>query len=211
MGTTYQRLFARYYDRVMAQTEKLCLAAWRRELLGGISGEVLEIGSGTGLNLACYPQPVTRLVLSEPDAFMREKLQEKVASGRPESELASCDAEQLNFPDHSFDAVVSTLVLCSVAQPEIALNEIRRVLRPGGQLYFIEHVHSDHLGINFWQRTLEPLWKRACGNCHLTRKTGEMIEAAGFELGEVEDLRMEGTPVFVRRVLLGLARKPSKG
>lgn len=211
MGLTYRRLFARYYDRVMAKTEVLCLANWRRDLLAGISGEVLEIGAGTGLNLACYPETVSRLVLSEPDGFMRDKLQEKITGGQPNTEVTACSAEHLNFPDHSFDAVVSTLVLCSVDHLDAALKEIRRVLRPGGQLFFLEHVHTDHPGINFWQCTLEPLWKRACGNCHLTRKTGEGISAAGFELDEVADLRMTGAPVFVRRVLLGVARKPSKG
>jgi len=207
IGTSYRRLFAAFYDRAMAKVERLCLGAWRRELLSDLHGDVLEIGSGTGLNLSCYPKEVTRLVLSEPDLFMRARLAERVKSDRPGTEITACSAEQLDFPDQSFDAVVATLVLCSVDHPAIALAEVARVLKPGGRLYFLEHVRSDHPGIHFWQRTLEPLWKRTCGNCHLTRSTAEFIQSAGFELQETRDLRMDGAPVIVRRTLIGSARK----
>ncbi|PNU21450.1 SAM-dependent methyltransferase [Geothermobacter hydrogeniphilus] len=205
------RLLAAVYDRALAASERRFLSRWRRELLAGVSGTVLEVGSGTGLNLPHYPVTVERLVLSEPDPYMRVRLEKKLDRQPTPPELLTCGAEQLDFPDRSFDAVISTLVLCSVKDPAVALREIHRVLRPGGRLYFLEHVLSEHPGISFWQHTLEPLWKRTCGNCHLTRATGELIGEAGFELETMEDLRMEGVPVIVRRALRGVAVKPAAG
>jgi len=203
----HRRLFAAWYDRAMRGVERNGLGDWRRELLAGLSGTVLEIGAGTGLNLPCYPQTIKRLVLSEPDPYMREKLQAKPAVGRTGIEVISSGAEQLEMTDASCDAVVSTLVLCSVNHPQTALEEIRRVLKPGGSFLFIEHVRSDHHGIRFWQNAWEPLWKRACGNCHLTRQTAELIRTTGFEIEEMEDLRMEGAPAIVRRTMVGKAKR----
>jgi len=210
MADLTARLLAAFYDRAIAGAERRFLGRWRHELLAGTAGAVLEIGSGTGLNLPHYPATVKRLVLSEPDPHMRARLEKKLAKLPAPPELVPCGAERLDFPDQSFDAVVSTLVLCSVRQPLTALREVYRVLRPGGRLYFLEHVRSDHPPIHFWQRTWEPLWKRACGNCHLTRETASLVEKAGFELEKLEDLRMEGVPAIVRRTLRGVAVRPGQ-
>src|SRR5689334_6732321 len=130
-------LSAAFYDRFMRGSEEACLAQWRAELLAGLSGAVLEIGAGTGATLPAYPPAVTRLVLAEPDPHMRRKLAAK-AAGR--AEVSDASAESLPFPAESFDAVVCSLVLCSVDNQLAALERIRRVLKPGGRLVFLEHV-----------------------------------------------------------------------
>jgi len=202
---------AHFYDRAMRTAEDRCLAGWRRELVGDLSGHVLEIGSGTGLNLSHYPSTVTRLVLSEPDPFMRRQLETKVADRAGNSvQVVDCVAEKLEFPDASFDTVVSTLVLCSVRDPQQVLAEIRRVLRPGGVLAYFEHVAADNPSTLRWQQLVEPAWKFLAGNCHLTRHTHESIQAAGLDPVRTEHVAMIPAPQLVRRVVKGLARRVSE-
>lgn len=202
------RLMAYFYDRMLRTAEDRCLADWRRELVGDLSGHVLEIGSGTGLNLSHYPASVTRLVLSEPDPFMRRQLQTKVAGqARQGVQVVDCAAETLAFPDASFDTVVSTLVLCSVRDPQQVLAEIFRVLRPGGNLAYLEHVAADNSRTLRWQRLMEPAWKYLAGNCHLTRHTHQTIQAAGLEPVRTEHVAMTPAPTLVRRVVKGVARR----
>lgn len=169
---------------MISASEEACVRDWRRELLAELDGEVLELGAGTGLNLPHYPASVRRLVLTEPDRHMRARLADRVASSPPAVdavEVVDAPADRLPFADASFDAAVSTLVLCSVPDQRDALAEIRRVLRPGGRLVFLEHVAADHRPRRHaWQRRLEPLWKRLFGGCHLTRHTLAAIETAGF-------------------------------
>ena len=202
---------AAWYDRSFTKPEEACLWDWRAALLDGVSGDVLEIGAGTGLNLEHYPAEVTRLVLAEPDRFMRAKLEPKVrerAAAFP-IELADAGAEALPFPDETFDAVVSTLVLCSVPDHEVALAEIHRVLRPGGRLVYLEHVAAyDNPKRHRWQQRIEPLWKRWAGNCHLTRTTDLAIPAAGFELVEARRESIRKMPPWVRVSTRGVAVKP---
>lgn len=195
------------YDRFMAPTEAACLGAWRAELLGKLSGRVLEIGAGTGVNLPHYPLEVTELVVSEPDAHMRAILRER----HPELEVIETRAERLPFDDASFDAVVSTLVLCSVRSPSATLAEIHRVLRPGGKLVFLEHVCSHRQRRRRIQTVLEPLWKRAADNCHLTRHTLETIEASGFEAESVTRESMRKALPFLRETVRGSAVRRGAG
>lgn len=202
---------AAWYDRTMAETEAAGLRDWRADLLGGLSGEVLEIGAGTGLNLAHYPDTVTRLVLTEPDRHMRAKLEPKVtARAAPfPIELSGAGVDPLPHADETFDAVVSTLVLCSVPDHEAALVEIHRVLRPGGKLVYLEHVAAyENPKRHKWQRRIEPFWKRLAGNCHLTRTTDQAIPAAGFDLVESRRESMRKSPAFVRVTVRGVAVKP---
>jgi len=205
-------LMARFYDPIMVGSEDACLRDWRRELLGELRGRVLEIGAGTGASLACYPDTVTELVLAEPDPHMRERLQARVAgldADRAERIVVTADAvEAIDQADASFDAVVSSLVLCSVASPAQALREVSRVLRPGGQLVFIEHVGAhDHPRRLRWQRWAEPVWKRLAGNCHLTRDTEAAIRTAGFELEQIERDSLRKAMPLVRPSIRGRARK----
>ncbi len=205
------RLMAALYDRLVRSAEDAGLRAWRRDLLQDLSGEVLEVGAGTGLNLPHYPPAVTRLVLAEPDRHMRAKLSRKPPpAGVARVEIVEAALEALPMPHASFDAVVSTLVLCSVDDPDRALGEVRRVLRPGGRFVFLEHVADEaDPRVRRWQARVEPLWKRIAGNCHLARRTEQAIIAAGFEIQRVE---REGLPKAValgRPSVRGVARKPA--
>jgi ubiquinone/menaquinone biosynthesis C-methylase UbiE len=156
----------------------------RLRLLAGAAGSVLEIGGGTGANLPHY-RDAGRVVVSEPDPFMRGRLRRKLARARVPVEVSESGAEDLPFRDGSFDAVVSTLVLCSVPNQEKALAEVRRVLRPGGRLLFIEHVRGEGSVARVQDRVL-PLWSRLFAGCHPNRDTLGSIQAAGFEVGKLD-------------------------
>jgi SAM-dependent methyltransferase len=201
-------LVATIYDRFMRPTEEACLAAWRADLLGAVRGRVLEIGAGTGANLAFYPASgLERLVLAEPDARMRARLEAKLrAAPRPEVEVAAAPGAPLPFADASFDWVVGTLVLCTVPDPEGVLAEVRRVLRPGGRFAFIEHVAADDdPGRAKWQRRVEPLWKRLADGCHVTRRTEAAIAAAGFTFERLERTKLRKALPWVRPAVWGVA------
>lgn len=204
------RLLAPLYDRLTAPCEQACVADWRAALISPLAGAVLEIGAGTGANLAHYGVAVTRLVVTEPDPHMRRRLRTRVASARSlAAEISEASAERLPWADASFDAVVSTLVLCSVGDPDRALAEYRRVLVPGGRLVFIEHVAAhDNPGRLRWQRRIEPVWKRVFGNCHLTRDTAAAIERAGFDIEQIERQSMRKASPVVRPSIRGIARAP---
>jgi len=200
---------AKFYDATMKQSEELCLGRWRSQLLEHVSGDTLEIGTGTGVNLQYYPDTMNRLVLSEPDPNMRRILEQKVQeSGRDGVEITCDGAGRLDHADESFDSIVSTLVLCSVDDQAESLREIRRLLRPGGAFYFIEHVVAvNEPGLRKWQRFFEPCWKLFGGNCHLTRDTERAIVAAGLAPQELERTSMLGPPPVVRPTIKGVARK----
>lgn len=197
---------ASIYDWFMRDMERECGHAWRGELLRDLHGDVLEIGAGTGRNLDHYTAP-SRLVLAEPDPHMAAKLRERLATAAPayDVSLVSWPAEQLEAEDASFDAVVSTLVLCSVRDPERVLTEVKRVLRPGGKLLFLEHVASDKPSRLAWQRRIEPFWRPIAGNCHLARDTARSIEAAGFRFETLtHDSARKALPI-VRATIRGAA------
>jgi ubiquinone/menaquinone biosynthesis C-methylase UbiE len=177
-------IFAALYDALGASMERRWMGDRRRRLLTGARGVVLEIGGGTGANLAHY-RDVDRVTIAEPDPFMRKRLGQKLADARVPVEVSSAGAEALPFPDGSFDTVVSTLVLCTVPDQEAALDELRRVLRPCGRLLYIEHVRAAG-SMARWQDRLEPLWRRLLGGCHPNRDTVAAIKGAGFEIETFE-------------------------
>lgn len=192
------------YDRFMAETERACLADWRAELLASASGAVLDLGAGTGANVPHMPEAVTRLVLCEPDLHMRRRLAAKVAH----VETIAASAEQLPFDDESFDVVCCMLVLCTVADPELALAEVHRVLKPGGKLLFIEHVAARHRPWRLLlQRCCEPVWKHLAENCHLTRDSDEAIVRAGFEMDVLKRESMRKALPIIRTSVRGIARR----
>lgn len=201
---------ASIYDRWMRPAEAACLVEWRAELLRGLTGDVLEVGAGTGAMLSYYPLTISRLVLAEPDRHMRRRLEAKCRGlVLPMFELSDAPIEQLPLPDASLDAVVSALVLCSVPSERTALAEIFRVLRPGGRLLFLEHVAADRLSSRYaWQRRLEPAWRFCAGNCHLTRDTEHAIGAAGFHIEHITRDSMHKTMPWIRPSIRGSARKP---
>ena len=203
-------LMAAVYDRFMRGSEEACLAQWRAELLRDLSGAVLEVGAGTGVTLPHYPKSIKRLVLSEPDAHMRRKLKRKVdASALRNIEISNASLDSLPFKAGEFDAVVCSLVLCSVPDQPAALAAIARVLKPGGRLLFLEHVAADgRPGRLKWQRRIEPVWKHLMGNCHLTRRTEAAIAAAGFKIERIQRESIRKALPIVRPSIRGLARKP---
>ena len=203
------RLIAAIYDRLTEASEEACLRQWRAELLRDLTGQVLEVGTGTGRNIPFYPPGLARLVLTEPDQYMRRKLSEKIRTRAPNrAELLDASLDDLPFPAASFDAVVATLVLCSVPHPERALREIHRVLKPDGRFVFLEHVAAEDRPQRLkWQRRVEPFWKRISGGCHLTRRTADAIVAAGFTVADVRRESMRKAWPLVRPTIRGVARK----
>lgn len=183
---TWGRGFSALYDRCFKASEDAGLRDMRRETVGQARGRVLELGAGTGLNLDLYPESVQDLTLTEPDPHMIKQLRKKVEESGRNVEVIEAGAEQLPFGDDSFDTAVVTLVLCTVPDPVAALREIRRVLKPGGQFLFLEHVRSIDPGLAKWQDRLEGPWRFLGDGCHCNRDTVSAISAAGFDLGEVE-------------------------
>ncbi len=204
------RLMARFYDRVMRQSEVACLFEWRKSLLENVDGHVLEVGAGTGVNLPFYPTTVERVVFSEPDPHMRDRLAERInAGGFPPSDISDGSLESLPFPNGEFDFVTCMLVLCSVPDLRHALNEIRRVLVPGGHLVFMEHVAAENRPRRLkWQHRMEPLWKRASGNCHLTRRTEQAILDGGFQMEQIQRESMRKSMPLTRPTIRGIAVLP---
>ena len=200
---------AKLYDAVMRKVETASLGQWRRELLRDLDGDVLEIGAGTGVNLAYYPDRLDRLVLTEPDRHMRARLVVRMKNLPVRHEVVDATAEKLPFPDNSFDVAVVTLVLCSVEHPDRSLGELYRVLKPGGKLALIEHVAAFEPGLlHRWQQRLEPIWKRCAGNCHLARDTRSAIRLAGFNCDGLQQDHMHGAPAIASPTIRGIAEKP---
>jgi ubiquinone/menaquinone biosynthesis C-methylase UbiE len=202
----YGRLFARFYDGALADTEAAGLAARRAALLAGARGRVLELGAGTGLNLPHYPPQLERLVLTEPEEPMRRRLHER-AGGRAVT-IVAAPAERLPFEDASFDTVVATLTLCTVDDLPTALAEARRVLVPGGRLLFCEHVRSGDPRVARRQDWLTPLWRRVGHGCHANRDTLAAIEAAHFDIAEIEHGSVPRAPQFLAPLIAGVAVRP---
>jgi ubiquinone/menaquinone biosynthesis C-methylase UbiE len=202
-------LTAFFYDRFMAKTEEACLKEWRQGLLEQVSGEVLEIGAGTGANIKLYSDNVTKLVLAEPDKHMRKLLEKNVGSHRLENvSVISGTGEQIEADDESFDYVVSSLVCCSVMDLKASLSEVRRVLRPGGGLVFLEHVGAaDGTSRRRWQNLLNPVWKTFMGNCHLNRETERALITEGFDIVQIERESMRKALPIVRPTIRGIAIK----
>ncbi|MGZ3423412.1 MAG: class I SAM-dependent methyltransferase [Polyangiales bacterium] len=164
--------FAPFYDKFMRRSEEAGMQAWRHELLEGVRGEVLDVGAGTGANLPHFDPRTTRVIAAEPDPLMARRLRTK-SRGLAHVEVVDAPAEEMPFADRAFDVVVATLVLCTVRDLDRSLREIRRVLRPGGKLVFLEHVADDERLRT--QRIVEPVWRAIAGGCHLTRRTDESI------------------------------------
>ncbi len=198
-------LFASVYDRLLSRTEAAGLQEKRKRLLGDLTGRVLEIGAGTGANLPFYGEQVQSLTVAEPEAPMARKLEKKIPGARREVDLVRAPAERLPFPDASFDAVVSTLVLCTVGDQPRALSEIRRVLKPGGRLVFIEHVRSEEPRVARWQDRLNGLNQILAHGCNCNRRTLEAIGAAGFRVTSLERTMLPKTPPFIRPLIVGVA------
>jgi ubiquinone/menaquinone biosynthesis C-methylase UbiE len=200
-NATWGRGFSALYDRCIRGAEEAGLRAIRRDALATAAGRTIDIGAGTGANAALYPEAVTELVLAEPDPHMLKQLRAKGGSAR----VVEAGAEALPFEDDSFDTAVFTLVLCTVPDPDAALAEAARVLRPGGRLLFVEHVRAQEPGLARWQDRLERPW-RFCGDgCHCNRDTIAAIEASPLSLEQLERGTLPKAPPIVRPLVRGSA------
>ena len=187
-------VFARYYARISPAMDKGGMAAHRRQLLHGLTGPVIEIGAGNGLNFSHYPAGVTRVLAIEPDPHLREIARRNAAQAPVPVEVREGIAEELPADDAAFHAAVAALVLCSVADQQAALREIHRTLRPGGQLRFLEHVRAGTPALRGVQRLLDAtIWPALAGGCHTGRDTAAAIEQAGFAIDQLDPFRFPDT------------------
>ncbi|HEX2178558.1 MAG TPA: methyltransferase domain-containing protein [Actinomycetota bacterium] len=189
--------------------EKGALAEQRVKLLAGLNGRVLEVGAGNGLNFAHYPAEVELVHAVEPDPYLRGKAISAAKSAGVPIEVTDGTAESLPVDDASFDAVVMSLVLCSVDQPP-ALKEARRALKPGGRLHFLEHVRAETPWLERLQRAVDAtIWPRLFGGCHTHRDTLAALNAAGFEVVRVDRFSIpeSGLPSPASPCILGVARR----
>ena len=183
MGLWTDRVLPRVVDYALRTPE---VNARRARTLAGLSGRVLEIGFGSGLNLAFYPGAVERVLAVEPSDLAWRLAEPRLASpGTPAVERVGLDGARLPVPDASVDAVVSTFTLCTVPAVEAALSEIRRVLRPGGRLHFLEHGRAPEESVRRWQDRLQPLQSRLIGGCRLDRPIDQLVVGAGLEMVEL--------------------------
>jgi ubiquinone/menaquinone biosynthesis C-methylase UbiE len=197
-----KNVFALTYDRMSRKSEEAGLRALRQGLLADAGGRVLEIGGGTGANLPFYDGNVESLVVTEPEPAMLRRLQNKARAQAPLAKVLRAPAEDLPFEDDAFDTVVSTLVLCGVDDQARSLREVRRVLRPGGRLLFLEHVRSDDPQLARFQDRMNWL-NRLVVDCDCNRPTLTTIEAAEFEIFRLERTTMPKAPKFVRPLIVG--------
>ncbi len=206
--TLRSRFFAMTYDRQMTKVEKAGLRAYREGLLAGAAGQVLEIGAGTGSNLRFYAPAVESLTLTEPETPMLRRLERRVGEQVPGATVLRAPAEDLPFEDATFDVAVSTLVLCGVDDQPRALRELRRVLRPGGQLLFIEHVRSGDPSQARSQDRMNGLNRFVVG-CDCNRPTLDSIQNAGFTITQIEHTTMPKVPKFASPAIVGIATVPA--
>jgi ubiquinone/menaquinone biosynthesis C-methylase UbiE len=202
--TMFTAFYAAIYDRINSGSERAGLGEERRGLLTQAAGATIEIGAGTGLNLSHFPAAVTRLCLVEPDPDMRRRLRRRVGA-RDDVEIVDARAEALPFPDESFDTAVVTFALCSVADPDAALGEIARVLRPGGRLLFLEHVRDTDPAIA--RKQDHPVFLYSWIGCHPNRDILTAISRAPFEVSTVRHGEVPKAPRVERPMIVGTAAR----
>lgn len=182
MGIYRERLLPRIIDRVCGTPE---LDTWRCQVATGLFGSVVEIGFGSGLNVAAYPGDVDIVYAVEPAHVARRLAEPRIAAGSVLVQHVGLDGQQIPLADDSCDCALSTFTLCTIPDVRAALAELRRVVRPGGRLHFLEHGLSPDARVATWQRRIEPAQRRLADGCHLTRDPAELVEEAGFELEQV--------------------------
>jgi ubiquinone/menaquinone biosynthesis C-methylase UbiE len=199
-------LFARCYARVghLLDAE---IGDHRRRLLAGLAGQVLEVGAGNGLNFPHYPATVTEVLAIEPEPYLRQLALAAARQAPVPIRVVDGTAEALPTPDRAVDAVVASLVLCTVADLGQALAEVRRVLQPGGRLRFYEHVRAEDPRLARWQDRLERPWGWLVGGCHPNRDTVAAITAAGLRVVQLDRFDLPAMPALARPHVLGVAER----
>ena len=204
MGLYTERVLPRFQDKVMGRRPNREV---RRRVCTGLSGEVVEVGFGTGLNTPYYPPEVTRVLAVEPSELCLRLAAPRIAQSPVPVEMAGLTGERLDLASESFDAVLSTWTLCTIPNLGAALGEMYRVLKPGGSLHFVEHGHAPDPSVARWQERIEPINKALAGGCHLTRHITADIEAAGFAINGVDTYYIKGEPRVFGYTFEGRASK----
>lgn len=196
MADSSHPIFARVYARMSARMDDAGAAEFRRVMLDGLTGRVVEVGAGNGRNFALYPPSVTEVIAVEPEPTMRTLAQAAASEVKTPIRVVAGSADALPGENGEYDAAVTSLVLCSVPDQRSALAEIRRVLRPGGHLRFFEHVAAGTAGLRRLQRVVDAtVWPRMLGGCHTGRDTAAAISAAGFTIDRIERFRFPDGPL----------------
>ncbi|AZG48145.1 class I SAM-dependent methyltransferase [Gordonia insulae] len=199
-----------YDDRVLPHLINVtcgmsALTPLRRRTCVGLSGEVVELGFGSGLNVGCYPEAVTRIAAIEPSDNGWRLAADRVASSTVPIDRAGLDGQRLPFDDDSFDAALTTFTMCTIPDLPAALSEVARVVKAGGTLHFLEHGSAPDEAVRRWQRRLEPIQRRVAGGCHLTRDIPGSLTDAGFTVTTVDRFYQPGTPKSFAAMNLGVA------
>ncbi len=203
-------IVARMWDRISIKAERRGQGEHREELLRGLSGRVIEVGAGNGINFAHYPPSVEHVLAVEPEPHLRERAREAGERARVPVEVVDAVGQRLPAEDEAFDAGVASLVLCTVPKQPQALAELRRVVRPGGELRFYEHVVTRRPGIARLMRAADrAFWPRVAGGCHMSRDTGPAIEQAGFRIERCRRFPFSPAPLQPAVPhISGVARRP---
>ena len=201
-----------YREQVVPRlVDRMCGAAgfdrWRARAVEGLSGRVVEVGFGSGLNVPHYPDAVEVVLAVEPAAVARRRAGPRISASPVRVEHVGLDGQDIPLDDASCDAALVTFTLCTVPDPALALSEVRRVLRPGGTVHFLEHGRSPEAGVARWQHRLEPVQRRIADGCHLTRVPTALVEGAGFVMRHNEQRYVRGPKPWCW-LTLGVAVNP---
>jgi ubiquinone/menaquinone biosynthesis C-methylase UbiE len=203
-----KKVFA-WFMRCGDSVNRKLYAGYKNDLFRNMNGTVLDLGAGTGLNLAFAPDTITKWIAVEPNGAFHVDIKKEAAKHPFPVELSAMDAHNLELPDGSMDMVICTLVLCSVEQPEVVLSEIQRVLKPGGAFVFIEHVKANSRVLKLAQDMFNPLNRAIADGCNCNRDTGSTIRQSGLQIERCDSVMVNGITLFHKPHIIGRAIKPT--